>query len=224
MAKCPSCGLPLKPQADQGRSRSLFAGFLLLALFAVGVLQAGLIIADPDAAVQPGSAFAVGSFEVAGAVLDANGTGVPNATVVLFEGAREKDPRNTTTDATGAFTFSDVEIGVYDLNATLDNRTSVVRIMIRQDETVNITLPAEGEVRTEHGSLAFIRVWLQVCGGLVLGLCLVTLLGTIACYRRRAWGLAIAGAVTGSLLWLPLSLLLGLIAVVLLVKGRPEFH
>ena len=193
-------------------------------MFAVGTLQAGLIIADPDAAIQPGNTFAVGSFDVSGVVRDSNGTAVENATVTLGAGAADKSPRNTTTDASGAYRLDGVPIGVYDLNATAANRSSVLRIMVRQDEAIDLALPAQvGVVEGEHGSLGFIRVWLQVCGGAILLLCLVTLLGTVACYRRRWRGLAIAGAITGSLLWLPLSLLLGVIALVLLVKGKSEF-
>jgi hypothetical protein len=155
-------------------------------------------------------------------VRDANGTAVSNATVTLGGGGKNAT-KNTTTDAGGAYRLEGVPIGVYDLNVTASNRTAIVRMRVRQDEHVEVSLPAQGMVDSEHESVGFIRLWLQVCGGLLLGLCLVTLLGTIACYRRRAWGLAVAGAITGSLLWLPLSLLLGIIALVLLLKGRSEF-
>lgn len=204
-------------------SRASSAGLMLLILFGLAMLQGFWIVANPDLPAEQPSPLSVGAFSIRGNVTDADGRPVPNATVSVGDPAQ----RNTTTDAAGSYRLDGVPSGLVGLEVRAPPHAgATVRLFLFTDEVVDVRLPSAGapEALVEHGSYSIVRGALQACGVLILGFGLVAVLGAVACYRRRNWGLALSGAICGLFVLLPVSLVVGGIAVALVSTAKKEFR
>lgn len=112
----------------------------LLAVSLAALLSVGGLVA----AVQPAAAVSGGT--LAGVVRTADGTPLAN-TLISLEGGPAGDSRDTTTDATGAYTFTSVPAGAYTLEAQpwpgpYANFRLSRSVSFTTSTTANLTYPA----------------------------------------------------------------------------------
>lgn len=222
LAKCPYCGAPAPPPQSVARSgRPTVAAFLLAALCVLGVFQSALLMAQPTSAYQSGIGFGVGDAMLSGRVLNATGAGVPNVTVKALGPGNP----NGTTGADGSYRITDLASGYYEIEARNHSSSATVRVFLTGDLTVDVTLPANGSAAPrDHETAARLYAMTRACGGIFLLFSLLALAGAVACHRRRNWGLALAGAILGTFAALPLTLLVGLFAILVVAISRKDFR
>lgn len=222
-ARCPECGAPALRETRGGFGRASAAGIFLLSLMVLGVFQGISFLIDPG--LEPASGIRLGGpiLSVAGVVRDPTGAPVNNVTVTLA-GPSEQI---TSTDAQGGYRLENATPGVHDVVFTHPDQGSLrIRTVLLRDATMDAGLPgAPGEARYEE-SAAFrsLERITRALGAVVLGAGVLAAAGAAACFRRRGWGLALAGAIAGLAASLPLSLLIGGLTVVLVATARPEFR
>lgn len=220
MVKCPDCGAPQGTAVPARRtsSKASTIGLLLVVSFLLGTIQGFYIVLQPDIAPNQWGIYGV-SFPVHGTVQDENGT--PLADVNVTHG-----DASTRTDANGSYAFADVSPGVVDFLFAAEGHANVtVRFFLQRAETIDAQLPASGAEapRIDHPTYENLRIIFQSCGVIVLGCSLLALLGGIAAYRRRSWGLVLAGAIAALFVSPPISPLVGALAIFLAVRARAEF-
>lgn len=219
--KCPYCGAPAPaPTASQRSGKLTLAAFVLAAMFVLGVFQSILLIAQPTAAQQSGLGFGVGDFTLSGAVVNETGSPVVNATVTAL------GPKNQSavSDGSGNYSIAGVTAGYYELDIRNATASARMRIFVTGNLEVVATLPAAG-VRgpVDHASAERLFAMTRACGGIFLLFSLLPLAGAVACHRRRNRGLAFLGAILGTFAALPISLPLGLFAILILALSKREF-
>jgi hypothetical protein len=203
----------------RGVSRASAVGLLLLISVMLGVFQGLFVVLDPELpANQP--ALYGSSFAINGTVLDANGVPLAGVNVSV-------PSQNVTTDALGGYRFDAVPSGVIDVEYRAEgNPNGTVRVFLIQDQTVDFRFAATPEeaTRVDHGSYRMVSIVFQACGFVLLGCAALCLLGAVAAYRRRSWGLALAGSIAALFVSPPLSLLVGAIAIYMVARGKSEFQ
>lgn len=219
--KCPYCGAPAPPPTASTKSGRLTLGaFILAALFVLGMFQSVVLIAQPKANLQSGLGFGVGDFTVHGSILNETGATVPNATVTALGPLNQ----SSTSGADGNYSLQHVTAGYYELEFRNATSAARLRVFVTANLEIDGTLPANGtSAPQDHASATRLFAMTQACGGIFLLLSFMPLAGAIACHRRRNWGLALAGAILGTFAALPLSILLGLFAVLVVASSRKDF-
>lgn len=222
-SKCASCGAPV-PSATRRRStgRTTVAGFLLFALLILTVVQGILAVADPAKTLNPGVGLEDRDLTIQGRVMTDSGNPIVNATVRVVSPSEQA---SETTDAEGRYRLSGLPAGflVIRFEAADFGRTDL-RMFLASDREVDVTLLQEpGERVVNHGSYSRVAGIATGCGFLLFGVAVLLLAGALAAYRRRNYRLALWAGVVGMVGSLPVSLLLGLLAVVLVAKSRDEF-
>jgi len=220
MAKCPDCGAPqgavVPPR--KGTSRASLAGLMLITAFALGTFSGLGVLLGPEPVANEPNLFGL-TFPLNGTVRDENGTPVADVNVTYGS-------VNVSTTENGAFGFAEVPLGVVDLEFRSKTHANLtIRLFVSSAQTIDATLPPSGAEprRVEHSSYSSVGLVYQYCGFLWLGCALLALLGGVAAYRRRAWGLALAGAIAALFVSPPLSFVVGGVAIFLLVRGKREF-
>lgn len=238
-AKCPSCGAPIKGRASGRRTnRPRLAAFMfLITTLLVGFYGIVLLVAASSDLPQDldGAAFAGSEFRLLGTVVDENNEAVPNATVRL---ARASDDNTTTADANGTFSLQNLTGGYHKVRFEAPNRTAVdVRLLLVRDENVRVQLvPGDGVTVQDHSTYTTLVRAFNVCGGLLVVVGLLQLAGAIACWRRKAYRVALSAGIVAVFLSVVLALLvllgafqflpvvvISVLALVFVVKGKNEF-
>ncbi|MBI2078176.1 MAG: carboxypeptidase regulatory-like domain-containing protein [Euryarchaeota archaeon] len=215
-ARCPDCGAPIgRRKAAFGRAR--LAASILALLFLLAAFQTAFVLDDPVARSVPTPA-GFGDVVLSGVVRDA--TGNPASGVAVSAGAA-----TNTTDAAGGYRVGGLGVGVHEVRFVgPDNETLVLRIFLTRDRTADVSLPGPGTVATaDHPSVTPVLLASKLCGGLLVGVGLLTAAGAVAAWRQRRWGLVLTAAIAGAFASLPLSIVLSGIAVYVVVAARKEF-
>ena len=221
MAKCPDCGAPqgtvVAPR--KGFARASAAGFILIVAFALGTFQGLFIVADPELPANQPAIYGA-EFPVNGTVRDETGAPAAGINVTFAD-------RNVLTDENGSYLFTAVPSGVVDVVFRGEGRGNLtVRVFLYRATSVDADLRAPGspDERVNHESSEVMNLAFQICGFVLIGSGLLCLLGGIAAYRRRRWGLALAGAVAALFVSPPVSLAVGGLAIFLVSRAKNEFQ
>lgn len=204
-----------RPVSSFGRAR--LAAFLLALLFLLAAFQAAFVVRDPlDRQVVP---LGFGDISLAGVVRDTQANPVPG--VLVTAGGK-----SNVTGEDGSYRLGGLGVGVHEVRFVgRDNATLVFRVFLGRDREADVALPGPGEVaRADDASVAPVALASRICGGLLLGVGLLTALGAVASWKRRKWGLALAGAIAGVFASPPLSIVLGAIAVYVVASAKKEFR
>lgn len=221
--RCASCGAPRRAKgARRGTGRTTIAAFLLFSLFVLTLVQGIFFASNPDASLQSPIQLTNRNLSVSGRVVDPTDRPVANATVA----AAQEGGASTQTGPDGTFTLRPLPAGVVTVRAMAPGHgTTDVRLFLTHDRNITMNLAPESETRVvEHASYATLAGIVRACGFGVIGIALLLLAGTIAAGRRRNYRLAVSASVLGLIGSIPVSLILGLIVILLLVKSRSEFR
>lgn len=222
-ARCPSCGAPVRTLAPaRGSGRPKVAGFLLLSLFGLIVFQSIVVWTDPGASLHSTVDIPNRSFAIAGTVVDPAGAPVANASVLVPDIASVGE---ATTDDSGGFRLTGLPAGYVALRVDAAGYgPAEVRLFLTADQQVRVPLRVDPALHViNHASYRTLLNIVGFCGVLLIGIGLLTLAGALAAYRRRNYRLAVTAGVVGAFGSPPISLVLGIIVVILVVRARAEF-
>lgn len=203
-------------------TRPLVAGILLLSLVGLGLFNGILQVASPGQGTDESLRFSDITWTVEGTVHAPNGTALADVTIV----SNESPETSTTTDANGTYRLGGLAAGFNSLNFShADQGNLTLNLILLQDASADVEMPPPGEdAVVDHHSVADQRTIGRTWGVVILVLTLATAAGAVAAYRRGPRKLAIAGCVTGSLVLLPLSLLLAAGAIFLVLRNKAEWR
>lgn len=227
--KCPSCGALLQGQRPARRSRALtMAGAVLLGLSILWLLVGGAALLSTRAATPPETRFAFGDFGLAGTVEREDGAPAAGTRVV----ADGDDGPSTNSSGDGSFRLAPLAAGYHRIRFEAENgSTAELLLYLFRNESATVRLPAGNEtIVQEHPSLQILRKSIAALGALVAVVALVTLLGAVACWRRRRYALALGAAIASTVFALllifvfPPAILASLLALVLVVRGKRDFR
>lgn len=203
----------------KGFSRSSAAGFILIVAFVLGTFQGLFIVFEPELPANQPAIYGA-EFPINGTVRDENGTPVADVNVTFLD-------TTVLTDGNGSYTLPGLPSGVVDLVFHAQGHGNLtVRIFLYRAQSVDVQLlgPGSADARIDHESYEIVNIAFQVCGFVLIGCGLLCLLGGIAAYRRRSWGLALAGAVAALFVSPPLSLAVGGLAIFIVSRAKNEFQ
>lgn len=191
---------------------------MLIVAFTLGTFQGIFIILEPELPAGQQAIYGA-TFPVNGTVTDETGAPASGINVTYAN-------THVLTDANGSYVLPDVPSGVLDLTFLADGRGNLtVRVFLYRTQAIDAQLLPVGSAdqRVDHETYELVNLAFQICGFVLLGAALLSLLGGIAAYRRRSWGLALAGAVASLFVSPPLSLAVGALAIYLVSRAKTEF-
>jgi len=236
---CPNCGMKFKVNVDEKYSweseapmihpsvhlktrsmKPVIAGILLVIIFLSGIAMSGILLFSLDSL----SNINVPS-EFEGKVVDSGGKALESINVSVV-GHPEI---HAVTDSNGKFLIKNITSGKQTLIFTGDgygNLTAKVFVL-----PWNITLPYDkfvmGNEQREQKSLIIKVFDLRVAlSAFIIAMSTAALVGGIAAIARKRFGIALIGAVLGTIsgMFTVVGIVLGIIAIVLLLLSKDEFE
>lgn len=141
---------------DADRWRNLAATLIFIGSL-LGMMSGVLILQGNPSELLNTSLFAESdTVDISGTALeDVDGNGVENVTVVLLEGTTRGELQNTTTDAFGYFTFSDVKQEIHIIVFSKEGYTTVERTFLPDNVGLDpVTMKPGNETRLESDEQA----------------------------------------------------------------------
>lgn len=220
--------------------KPLAAGMMLLFVAVIG-LWMGSVLVFTDDLVASGFADMEGTGDFAGRVTgpdDAPIAGVQVSTTHGPDGLAidAVDRVNVTTGPDGRYRFTDLAAGVYTFRFTHPNQTAVVlQAPVYPDSYAslfsggsafgNVEMPAPGGTEAKQVSrIDELQSAGRVAGWIILVLSALALAGGWACIRRKAFPLAVVGAVAGIFTFgFIVGSIVSALALILILMSRKEF-
>ncbi len=203
-----------------------WAGVLLLAVAVLGAAQGALLALGVLEYETPGQSSGSGTGLLAGRVMDTDGAPVLEATVAI-----DGTSHATKTNADGWYRIPGIPAGDYTVRATkpgFGTTVQEIRIESAYPRYVDFVLTAGGGETRRDLRPAVPTVDLRASGRtwvvVVVGMSIAAGVGGILAINRRLFPVPVLGATLGIMTeGFLLGALLGIIALALLFRARPEF-